>query len=150
MQVPYHLEFIDTIGETIALRNAFDHSYALWQEKKETLVQLQLQEQEKEQRRDFLQFQIQEIRAIEPVIGEDESLSGEKKRLKSAETLIKISRKSHSMLSGALQDGLTQVRLDMCQVAELDTEAEELATDLGSLSFLTEDRSASQPVTWIW
>ncbi len=139
LQVPYHLDFIDTIGETVALRNAFDHSFTLWQEKRETLEQLQLQEQEKEQRRDFLQFQIKEIREVEPQIGEDESLSGEKKRLKSAEALIKISRKSHSMLAGSLQDGLTQIRLDMNQVAELDADAEELVVELGSLSFLAED-----------
>jgi len=139
LQVPYHLEFIDTIGETVTLRKAFDNSFTLWQEKREKLAQLQLQEQEKEQRRDFLQFQIQEIRGIEPVVGEDESLSGEKKRLKSAEALIKISRKSHSMLSGTLQDGLTQIRLDMNQVAELDSGAEELAMEFGNLSFLAED-----------
>ena len=118
LQVPYHLEFIDTIGETAPLRNAFDQSFTLWQEKLETLTKLQQQEQEKEQRRDFLQFQIQEIRAIEPVIGEDENLSVEKKRLKSAEALIRISQKSHALLSGSLQDGLTQIRLDMSQRSE--------------------------------
>jgi len=139
LQVPYHLDFIDTIGETVVLRKTFDNSFILWQEKIQILRQLQLQEQEKEQRRDFLQFQIKEIREVEPQIGEDTSLSGEKKRLKSAEALIKISRKSHSMLSGSLQDGLTQVRLDMNQVAELDADAEELASELGGLSFLAED-----------
>lgn len=139
LQVPYHLEFIDTIGETIVLRKAFDHSFMLWQEKLQTLTTLQQQEQEKEQRRDFLQFQIQEIREIEPVVGEDEDLSTEKKRLKGAETLIRISQKSHSLLSGSLQDGLTKIRMDMSQVAELDTAAEELASELGGLSFLAED-----------
>lgn len=139
LQVPYHLEFIDTIGETGALRNTFDKSFLQWQQKRETLAQLQLQEQEKEQRRDFLQFQIQEIRGVEPIVGEDERLSAEKKRLKNAESLIKISRKSHSMLAGSLQDGLTQIRLDMSQVAEIDKDAEELAAELGSLSFLAED-----------
>ena len=93
----------------------------------------------KRQRRDFLQFQIQEIRAIEPVVGEDEDLSGEKKRLKGAETLIRISQKSHALLSGSLQDGLTKIRMDMSQIAELDTDAEDLATELGGLSFLAED-----------
>ena len=29
LQVPYHLEFIDTIGETIVLRNEFDQSFTL-------------------------------------------------------------------------------------------------------------------------
>jgi DNA repair protein RecN (Recombination protein N) len=139
LQVPYHLEFIDTIGETSTLRNTFDQSFVLWQEKCEILSNLRQKEQEKEQRRDFLQFQIEEIRTIDPVVGEDESLSSEKKRLKGAETLIRISQKSHTLLSSSLHDGLTQIRMDMSQVAELDATAEELATELGGLSFLAED-----------
>jgi len=139
LQVPYHLDFIDTIGETVSLRNEFDRSYVKWQEKRETLAQLQLQEQEKEQRRDFLQFQIKEIVELSPEAGEDEGLSAEKKRLKSAESLIKISRESHVLLSGSLQDGLTRIRLDMDQVASLDEEAEELAAELAGLCYLAED-----------
>jgi len=139
LQVPYHLEFIDTIGATVSLRDAFDKSYTLWQEKLATLNQLQLQEQEKEQRRDFLQFQIHEIQEINPVPGEDESLGTEKKRLKGAEALIGISRKSHMLLSGSLQIGLTQIRMDMGQAAELDGGVEVLAEELAGLSFQAED-----------
>ena len=139
LQVPYHLDFLDTIGETVELRDRFKESFKLWQEKCETLKQLQEQEQEKEQRRDFLQFQIQEIQDVEPAIGEDEELSAEKKRLKSAESLMRISQKSHALLSGSLVDGLTQIRMDMSQVAELDDAAEGLAEEVGSLSYLAED-----------
>ena len=139
LQVPYHLDFLDTIGETVELRDRFKELYRQWQEKCETLKKLQEQEQEKEQRRDFLQFQIQEIQDVEPVIGEDEELSMEKKRLKSAESLMRISQKSHGLLSGSLLDGLTQIRMDMSQVAELDDAAEELAEEVGSLSYLAED-----------
>jgi DNA repair protein RecN (Recombination protein N) len=139
LQVPYHLEFLDTMGGTLPLKDAFDRAFTLWQEKRKKLVSLQKQEQEKEQRRDFLQFQIQEIQEIDPVPGEDETLSAEKKRLKGAEALIRVSQKSHSLLSGSLQDGLTQIRLDMSQAAELDSNAEELATELAALSYHAED-----------
>ncbi len=139
LQVPSHVEFIDIIGESLPLSKSFGNEFAAWQEMREKLSTLKKQEQEKEQRRDFLQFQIQEIREIEPVVGEDEELGSEKKRLKGAEDLIRLSQKSYLLLSGSLQDGLTQIRLDMSQAAELDGEVEELATELGTLSFLAED-----------
>lgn len=139
LQVPYHLEFLDTIGGTLPLKGAFDQAFTLWQEKCRTLENLRTQEQEKEQRRDFLQFQIQEIQEIDPVSGEDETLSAEKKRLKGAEVLIRTSQKSHRLLAGTLQDGLTQIRMDMSQAAELDPNIEELAAELAALSYQAED-----------
>ena len=76
---------------------------------------------------------------MEPVPGEDEDLSEEKKRLKSADTLIKTSTKSHKLLEYSLLDGLIQIRMDMSQVAELDSNAKELATELAGFSYQAED-----------
>ena len=134
-----HLDFLDTMGETWDLRKQFDGLFNKWQEKREELEQLQKQEQEKEQRKDFLKYQVKEIRDVDPTPGEDETLSDEKKRLKSADMLIKISRKSHKLMEYSLLDGLTQIRMDMSQVAELDTDASELATELAGFSYQAED-----------
>ena len=139
LQPWFHLDFLDTMGETWLLRKQFDQLFATWQEKRRELEHLQKQEQEKEQRKDFLKYQLTEIQAIDPVPGEDETLSEEKKRLKSADTLIKISTKSHKLLEHSLLDGLTQIRMDMSQVAELDDNAKELATELAGFSYQAED-----------
>ncbi len=139
LQQHYHLDFLDTMGETWELRAVFGKLFAKWQEAKEQLQTLRNQEQEKEQRKDFLQYQVKEITAVDPVPGEDELLANEKKKLKSSEALIKITRKSHGLLSGTLLDGLTQIRMDMVQVAEMDSDAEELATELAGYSFQAED-----------
>ena len=139
LQPWFHLDFLDTMGETWQPRRTFNQLHGKWQEKRETLLQLQNQEQEKEQRKDFLKYQLKEIEDIQPLPGEDEVLSEEKKRLKSADTLIKISRKSHKLLEHSLLDGLTQIRMDMNQVAELDGEAEALAAELAGFSYQAED-----------
>ncbi|AGF78939.1 DNA replication and repair protein RecN [Desulfocapsa sulfexigens DSM 10523] len=139
LQPWFHLDFLDTMGETWPLRKQFDLLFGRWQGKRDELEQLQKQEQEKEQRRDFLQYQLEEIRAIEPIPGEDELLAEEKKRLKSADTLIKISRKSHGLMEQSLLDGLIQIRMDMSQAAELDGDAKELATELAEFSYHAED-----------
>lgn len=139
LQPWFHLDFLDTMGGTWALRKEFDVLFGTWQQKRDELQQLQLQEQEKEQRKDFLNYQVKEIRDVAPVPGEDDVLSGEKKRLKSADTLIKISRKSHKLMEYTLLDGLVQIRMDMSQVAELDNNVEELASELASFSYQAED-----------
>ncbi len=139
LQPWFHLDFLDTMGESWALRKEFDLIFNQWQAKREELEQLQRQEQEKEQRRDFLKYQLKEIQDVEPLAGEDEGLSEEKKRLKSADTLIKISRKTHKLMAHSLLDGLIQVRMDMSQVAELDSDAKELATELSGFSYQAED-----------
>ncbi|HID70594.1 MAG TPA: DNA repair protein RecN [Desulfobacterales bacterium] len=139
LQPHFHLDFLDTMGETWPLRQQFGELFLSWQEKREALNQLQKQEQEKEQRKDFLAYQLKEIQDIDPVPGEDEALGEEKKRLKSADALIAISRKSHGLLANSLLNGLTQIRLDMEQVAELDAGAEELASELAEYSYQAED-----------
>ncbi len=139
LQPYFHLDFLDTMGETWPLRQQFDGLFGKWQEKRDALQQLLKQEQEKEQRKDFLKYQLKEIQDIQPVPGEDEALAEEKKRLKSADTLIKISRKSHGLFANSLLDGLTQIRMDMGQVAELDVDAEDLAAELAGFSYQAED-----------
>ena len=139
LQPHFHLDFLDTMGETWPLRQQFGELFITWQEKRDALEQLQKQEQEKEQRKDFLAYQLKEIQNVEPVPGEDEALGEEKKKLKSADTLISISRKAHGLLANSLLDGLTQIRLDMGRVAELDTDAEELASELAEYSYQAED-----------
>jgi DNA repair protein RecN (Recombination protein N) len=139
LQPGYHLDFLDTMGETWALRKGFDQLFTKWQDTCAELEQLQRQEQEKEQRKDFLKYQLEEIQNVQPVPGEDVLLLEEKKRLKSADTLIKISQKSHKLMGNSLLDGLVQIRMDMSQVAELDHEARALATELAGFSYQAED-----------
>ena len=139
LQPHFHLDFLDTMGGIWSQRKAFDKLFLHWQEQWNALERLRLQEREKEQRKDFLQYQLQEIREIAPEPGEDLELAEERKKLKSAETLIQISRNSHRLLANSLMEGLTQIRKDMAQVAELDQDAEALAAELASFAYQAED-----------
>ncbi len=139
LQPALHLDFIDTLGEHWGDRIALGKLYEQWQQKKEQLVQMRLEEQEKEQRRDFLKFQVSEIEQAELVVGEDELLAAEKKRLKNGDTLIKVSQESYRLLSVELMDGLVRLRQNMDQLASLDSRAEKLAEDVSGYSYLAED-----------
>ncbi|MBU0960197.1 MAG: DNA repair protein RecN, partial [Proteobacteria bacterium] len=46
---------------------------------------------------------------------------------------------SHRLLANSLLDGLTQIRKDMAQAAELDSDAEELAAEFASFGYQAED-----------
>ena len=139
LQPALHLEFLDSLGELWDDRKAFAEVYRSWQEKNEELEDLRSQEKDKEKRKDFLRFQVGEIRDAALEIGEDDNLAAERMRLKNADLLIKLSHESYEFLSTTLSDGLVAVRKNMEQAATLDRAAQKLAEDLAGYSFQVED-----------
>jgi len=141
LQAGLHLDFIDTFGELWPERKKLGALYNRWLVKRQELTTLRQQEQDKAQRRDFLKFQVGEIREVVPEPGEDELLAAEKKRLKNADTLIKISQESYRLLSRELLDGLGKLRQNLVQLATLDPDAGQLAEDISGYTFLAEDHA---------
>ncbi|MEN8188580.1 MAG: DNA repair protein RecN [Thermodesulfobacteriota bacterium] len=143
LQPTLHLDFLDTIGDLWSRRLQVGELFGRYEERKKELSLLKEQEREKEQRRDFLSYQLDEIRQAAPEPGEDEALEKERRRLKSAESLIQLSRRCYGQLSSTIVDGLAQIRKDMETVAELDADAEGLAAEVAEYSFQAEDLVAS-------
>ncbi|MBW6519561.1 MAG: DNA repair protein RecN [Desulfoarculaceae bacterium] len=139
LQSALHLDFLDSLGEHWEERTRFSGIFSQWQQKKEELSRLRRQERDKEQRRDFLHYQLEEIRQIGPIVGEDEELAAERKRLKNADALIALSQKVYRFFSSTLVDGMFEVRRDMEQVVQLDTEVAGLAAELTAYSYQAED-----------
>ncbi len=139
LQPALHLDFLDTLGELWMKRQALAGTFGDWQEKKKRLALLKQQEREKEQRKDFFQYQVKEIQDAELHIGEDEALAIEKNRLKSSDTLIKLSQQSYKLLSSSILDDLVQVRRNLEQVVVLDPQVAKLAEEVTEYSFRAED-----------
>ncbi len=139
LQASLHLDFIDTLGDLWSQRHVLSDIFRSWQQKKAELAELRKQEQEKEQRRDFIKFQVDEIRDAAPEPGEDTLLSTEKKRLKNGEVLIKLSQESYRLLNYDLAAGLTQLRQNLGQLSSLDSDITQLAEDISGFTFLAED-----------
>ena len=139
LQPAMHLEFIDILGDHLVMREQFRSLYEAWRLARQQLQDLLEQEREREQRRDFLSFQIREISEIAPEIGEDGRLSAERNRLKNSESLIRLSRECHDLLSGTVTESLAIIRKNLEQLHQLDPGLEKLAEELGSYSFLAED-----------
>ena len=139
LQPALHLDFLDSVGDLEDCRNEFSRLFAAWQQKNGELQDLRRQEKDKEKRKEFLDFQVREIRDAMLAIGEDELLEAEKKRLKNLDLLIKLSQESYKSLSFSLTDGLARIRKNMEQVASLDPAAETLSENLSGYAYQAED-----------
>ena len=139
LQPAMHLEFIDILGDHLEMREQFRTRYEEWRAARQQLQDLTERDREREQRRDFLSFQIREITEIAPEIGEDERLGAERNRLKNGETLIRLSRECYELLTGTVGENLTIIRKNLEQLAQLDPELEKLAEEVSSYSYLAED-----------
>jgi len=134
-----HLDSIDSIGELWAKRTEFGEVFSHWTDLKTQQKKLQQQEQDREQRRDLLSFQLNEINESDIIDGEDEELAAEKKVLKSSDTLMELGRMSYEILHDAIVSNLGQVRKNLEQMAQYDQAADEIAERLTSSSYEIDD-----------
>jgi DNA repair protein RecN (Recombination protein N) len=134
-----HIDFLDNYGELLEQRREYRTVFNRWQVADKRLKKLQQREQDKEQRRDFLSFQLKEIQTVDPKPGEDEALMRERDLLKSSTTLAELAGKSHHLLQSRMLEHLAEIRKNMEQAAELDPGVAELAERISSACFEVED-----------
>jgi DNA repair protein RecN (Recombination protein N) len=134
-----HLDFIDSVGELWSRREAFGELFSQWSDLQAQQKKLQQQEQDREQRRDLLVFQLQEIQDSSITAGEDEELAAEKRILKSSDTLRDLGQMSYEILSETAASNLGQVRKNLEQMAQYDQAASEIAGRITSSTYELDD-----------
>ncbi|MBM9536043.1 DNA repair protein RecN [Desulfobulbus alkaliphilus] len=135
----HHLDYLDDYGELHELRQRFTRLFRRWQQTSSQLRDLREKEQDKEQQRDYLRFQLDEINRANITVGEEEQLSQERDRLKASDTLIRLVGASRRMLAEAVTGSLVEIRKNMEQAAVHDAELLPLAERIGSVGFELED-----------
>jgi len=136
-----HIDFIDTVGDLWPKRQKFATLYNRWTELKSRLKQITEVERDKEQRRDFLFYQCDEIRKADIKPAEDESLAREKARLKASDKLTQAGLESCQLMTGTLNDALGQVKKNLEQMAILDPSLSALAHSLVDIYYQLEDQA---------
>lgn len=134
-----HLDFLDSFGELWDLRGEFAGLHAHRQQLASRLRDLRQKELDKEQRREFLAFQLEEIRGARLEPGEDETLAAERDRLKSSTVLAELSGGSLEMLRAGVLEVMAAVRRNIDQAASLDKSLQPLADRIASASYEIED-----------
>lgn len=138
-----HLDFLDTFGSLWDTRREYEEMYVTWRKRVKRLEDLQHREKDKEQRKDFLTYQLKEIQEVEISLPEDLELEQERNLLKSSSTLGELAGRSYTLLNEKLQEDLSIVRKNMEQVAAIDESAVELANRIVSFCYEIEDINAS-------
>jgi len=110
-------------GEPLLMQNMARH-YRQWHQSCRTLAQHQQQSQEREARRELLQYQLKELNEFAPVSGEYEQIDDEYKRLANSGQLLSTSQQTLLMLADGeennLQSQLYTVRQLMTELTEMD------------------------------
>ncbi len=134
-----HLDFIDSVGELWPRREEFGELFSQWTDLRAQHKKLLQQEQDREQRREFLTFQLKEIQDSSITAGEDEELAAEKKILKSSDTLMEMGRMSYDILSDTVVSNLVQVRKNLEKMAHYDHAAGEIADRITGNTYELDD-----------
>ncbi len=139
LQPRSHLDCIDAVGGLWPQRLGVSQRYDKWVEARGVYQALAAKERDKEQRRDFLAFQVKEIEEAAVSSGEDAALVLERDRLRASDDLIGLGKKSWHLLAEAVNTPLSVVRKNLAQMAAFDPSLAGLAEDVAGNCFQLED-----------
>lgn len=138
----YHLEVLDIYAGTWTLRVEFEKQF---EELKNVTIEMQRLEEasrSREQRLDFLKFQLEEIDALNLVSGEEADLESQVSRLRNSTRLLEFVSSSVDSLyanDDAVMVGLHQVLQRGSELSSVDPELNEKMQSLGEAKALLED-----------
>jgi DNA repair protein RecN (Recombination protein N) len=137
-----HVDLLDRFAGLSALRDEVAQDYASWAALKSALGDARRQERDKEQRADFLQFQLREIEAAAPVTNEDAELGASRHLLANAERLHRLTSQAYDQLyegEGAVVEALASVWKKVEELASLDLRFKAFADGQDAVTAQIED-----------
>jgi len=101
-----HLRLLDAFGGDELLRTKAEYlkSYDAWQKLKRRLAQIINLKEERQKKKELLEYQLAELEKADLKAGEREILEAERSRLKSADALYNLSYQSSQLLSNSGYD----------------------------------------------
>ncbi len=130
-----HLDYLDTFGNLGGLRAAVASAYEEVQTLRQRHDGLVARHAESQTRRDFEIFQLQEIKHVQPLMGEEEALEAEAKLLGNAARRMELSGKiCHLLYEGehAVQAQLKIAFEALNELTQLDPSLQNLVNDCKS------------------
>ncbi|HIJ90784.1 MAG: DNA repair protein RecN [Desulfobulbaceae bacterium] len=143
LQPRSHLDCIDSVGGLWPQRLSVAQYYDKWMEVSGLYQKLLSKERDKDQRRDFLTFQVREIEDAAVSPGEDAALILERDKLRASDDLIALGKKSWHLLAEVVNTPLSVVRKNLAQMVAFDQSLSGLAEDVAGNCFQLEDHVQS-------
>jgi DNA repair protein RecN (Recombination protein N) len=141
-----HLALLDDFADNENLRLQVAGAYEQWKSLKEELNTLVNDEAKRFQLVDTLNYQIQELERAQLILGEDEKLEAERRRLLNVEQLTSLSHSSYARIyedDEAALARLRQTTTDIAELAEYDSTFRDYLEGLESARALLEDLAFS-------
>jgi DNA repair protein RecN (Recombination protein N) len=117
--VATHLELLDAYARVSTLKDEVALSYNRWASLKSELESHGKEEAEKFQMIDILRFQIDELERAQLIVGEDEQLEEERRRLNNVEKLTTLCAEGFSLTYEDGDSAITRLRQTARRVEEL-------------------------------
>ena len=114
-----HLEILDEFANLNSLRNSLSTNYAEMAKTQREIESLREDEAQKLQLLDVLQFQVDEIKKVNPNIGEEDTLNEEKRRLNNVEKLSALSDEAYLLLYENEESTVTTLEKAARKIIEL-------------------------------
>ncbi len=141
-----HLEMLDEYANLLALRKNVAEKYREVSSVQREIENLYADEAQKLQLLDILQFQVDEIKKVNPKVGEDESLEEEKRRLNNVEKLSTLSDEAYLLLyenEEAVISNLGKAAQRITELAEYESNFREYLEGLQTAQAVLEDLAFS-------
>ncbi|GAA0512708.1 DNA repair protein RecN [Tatumella terrea] len=134
---------LDAYADPTRLSEKMQHHYQQWHHACRTLAVLQQQTQEREARRELLQYQLKELNSFSPQQGEYEGADSEYKQLASSGQRLTVSQQASSMLSDGddttLQSLLYSARQTVGELISMDDSLTPVLSMLDDASILVSE-----------
>jgi DNA repair protein RecN (Recombination protein N) len=141
-----HLEILDEYAGLQTLRANLAVKYRGLSEVEREIARLHEDEAQKLQLLDVLQFQVDEIKKVNPQTGEDESLNEEKRRLNNVEKLSALSEDAYALLyenTESTVGTLEKAARKVAELAEYESSFNEYTESLQTAQAVLDDLATS-------
>ncbi len=137
-----HIDILDEFGGCLTARRAFEDVYSWHQQICGRIGKLEDLRHHRVEKTDLIQFQLKEIKDLNPRAGEDVALAEEKKVLSNVQKLADWSERAYSLLyaeRGCINDQLKEVLARIKEIQKIDQDLKLSMSDMeGSYVILQE------------
>ena len=137
-----HIDYLDAYANLIGEREKLKSIYQQLREAQKERKKIVERQHELEQSRDYLEFQLKEIKAIQPEKGEDDALEQEERILGNAEYLYEKTTSMYRDLyekQGAVVEVLKGAEKALSQLGEIDQSFSSLQSECENARIAVED-----------
>ncbi len=139
-----HVGFLDDFGGDESVLQGYRQCYRKLSELFSKKRELREREHRLKERKDLYDFQIKEIDAVDPQIGEEETLEAELKILENAEKLHELTSQLHQLLydgESSVHDSLVKARKQIELLNTIDSSFSDAAGEVKSAEIIAEELS---------